>query len=55
MKNATNALRKAEQKNPLRRVSIDCHGWVRDALAATGEWVWCESCSDWRRVATVVE
>ena len=55
MKNATKALRKIERSNPLRRVSIDCHGWLRDALAQVGEWVWCEQCGDWARVETVVE
>jgi hypothetical protein len=52
---AQKKLQKIERKNPLRRVSIDCHGWVRDALAQLNEWVWCESCGDWRRVTSVVE
>jgi hypothetical protein len=49
------ALRRVEKKNPLRRAFTDCHGWVRDALAQKGEWLWCEPCSDWARVTAVAE
>ena len=37
-------------KNPLRRVRIDCCGWVRDPLAVVGDWVWCETHADQARV-----
>ena len=39
--------------SPLRRVLFDCHGWVRDAGALTGDWVWCDSCGDFARVTAV--
>ena len=55
MKNAQKALRKIESKHRLRRAFVDCHGWVRDALAVVGDWVWCEPCSDFRRVERVEE
>jgi hypothetical protein len=42
-------------RNRLRRVRLSCHGWVRDPAARVGEWVWCDSCADWRRVAAVAE
>lgn len=48
------ALRKIEQ-NPLRRVELRCHGWVRDALAQKNDWIWCEECADHRRVVAVEE
>ena len=39
--------------SPLRRVLFDCHGWVRDTGALTGDWVWCNSCGDFTRVTAV--
>ena len=37
-------------KNPLRRVRIDCCGWIRDPLAVVGDWVWCDTHADQARV-----
>ncbi len=40
----------------LRRVQLGCgHGWVRDAVAGAGEWIWCDQCADWARVQLVEE
>lgn len=47
---ALRLLAKAAQSNPLRRVRLDCHGWVRDASAVKDDWIWCEKCEDHRKV-----
>ena len=52
---ARHRLDRQTARNPLRRVRTDCHGWVRDASAAVGDWVWCTSCADWRRVTELAE
>lgn len=50
-KKAEKLLRKMEQKNPLRRIQVECCvGWRRDPSARAGEWVWCDQHSDWTRV-----
>lgn len=52
------AIRRAKEiarSNPLRRVRITCHGWVRDPMAVVGDWLWCETCADSSRVIEVVE
>jgi hypothetical protein len=46
---------KVASSNPLRRVRLDCHGWVRDSSAVAGDWLWCEGCADLRQVAELKE
>jgi len=41
--------------NPLRRVRLDCHGWVRDSSAVAGDWLWCDACADLRKVLELKE
>lgn len=41
--------------NRLRRVKLSCHGWIRDAMAVEGDWIWCDACSDMRRVNQIAE
>lgn len=50
-------LRAAQRANPLRRVRLDCHGWIRDATAEVGQWLFCEhaECGELRRVIEVAE
>lgn len=46
----------ARRHNPLRRVHLACGcPAIRDPLARTGDWLWCETCADHRRVVDVVE
>jgi hypothetical protein len=52
---ARRVLAKQQRANPLRRVRLDCHGWVRDAVAKVSDWIWCGDCADHRRVAEVAE
>jgi len=54
---AQRRLRRQQQRNPLRRVRLDCHGWVRDPSAVVGDWLFCEhaDCMDIRRVVDVAE
>lgn len=52
---AQRRLDRARARNPLRRVRLACHGWVRDTSAVVGDWVWCEQCADVRKVAEVAE
>jgi hypothetical protein len=46
---------KVASSNPLRRVRLACHGWVRDSSAVVGDWLWCEGCADLRQVAELKE
>ena len=46
---------KVASSNPLRRVRLNCHGWVRDSSAVVGDWLWCEKCSDLRYVVELKE
>lgn len=52
---AARKIRARQAENRLRRVRLACHGWVRDAVANEGDWVWCEGCADLRRVDEVAE
>jgi hypothetical protein len=54
-KKAIEKAKKIANENRLRRVKLACHGWVRDPMAVVGDWIWCEECSDTRRVSQVVE
>jgi hypothetical protein len=52
---ALRRLERAAQRNPLRRVRLECHGWVRDASAVVGDRVWCEACADFARAVELAE
>ena len=54
---AARKLRRRTAANPLRRVLLTCHGWVRDPSAVVGDWLFCEhaDCGDLRRVIEVAE
>lgn len=52
---ANRRIRSATKSNPLRRVLLECHGWVRDPLAAKGDFVWCGECADWAKAVDVAE
>ena len=52
---AVAAARSRDSAHRLRRVLIDCHGWVRDSVAVVGDHVWCATCADWTRVVDLVE
>ena len=52
---ALRKLAKVASSNPLRRVLLECHGWVRDTSAIAGDWLWCEKCSDLRYVVELKE
>lgn len=41
--------------NPLRTIRLECHGPIRDALAQVGDHVWCATCGEHARVASVRE
>lgn len=55
IRRAERKLARTQAKNPLRRVFLTCHGWVRDPLAQVGDWLWCDECADNRRVTEVAE
>lgn len=45
---------KANKKNPLRNVTLNCCGMPqRDPVAQEGDWIWCERCNDWGKVGQV--
>ena len=52
---AARKIAKAQQRNPLRRVRLSCCGWVRDPIAAVGDWLWCDKHEDKARVVEVAE
>lgn len=52
---ALRRLQRAAQRNPLRRVRLDCHGWQRDESAVPGDLVWCDRCADFARALELAE
>ena len=52
---AARRVAKVASSNPLRRVYLDCHGWVRDSSAVVGDWLWCDKCADLRQVSQLKE
>lgn len=52
---ARKKLEKARRSNPLRRVQLECCGWVQDPIAQKRDRVWCDHCSDWATVGAVAE
>ena len=52
---AQRRLARAAQANPLRRVRLECHGWVRDPSAVVGDHIWCDQCADFARAVELAE
>jgi len=52
---AARKVAKVASSNPLRRVKLDCHGWVRDSSAVVGDWLWCDKCQDLRQALELKE
>jgi hypothetical protein len=52
---AARRLARAQEANPLRRVRLACHGWVRDPSARVGDLLWCDECADFARAVELAE
>lgn len=48
-------LARKQAHNPLRRVSLQCCGWVRDPVGVIGDHIWCDTHADFARVVDVAE